>query len=130
VLTDQVIADHSLRAVEGGFQFDVRLPWYRALPVACVEGLDVVIDGDAVPAEALEIELNGEAYALADLPPRHEDWWCVADAAPVTVPLTGGLGAGEHTLEATIHVRIPYIIESGVPLVMREHCVKTMEVAS
>jgi hypothetical protein len=128
MLTDQVIADGSLRAVDGGFQFDVRLPWYRALPVACVEGLDVVIDGTEIPSETLRIEVNGEMYALADLPPRHEDWWYVADAAPVTVP--HALDGGEHQLEATIHVRIPYIIESGVPLVMREHCVKTMEVVS
>jgi hypothetical protein len=128
VLNDQVIADGSLRAVEGGFQFDVRLPWYRALPVACVEGLDVVIDGEAIQSEALRIELNGETFALADLPPRHDEQWYVADAAPVTVP--HALEAGEHRLEATIHVRIPYIIESGVPLVMREHCVKTMEAAA
>jgi Domain of unknown function (DUF6379) len=124
VLYDQVIADGSLRAVEGGFAFDVRLPWYRALPVACVEGLDVTIDGRQIPSEDLRIEFNGETYALADLPPLHEDWWYVADAAPVTAPLAGELGGGEHELDVTIAVRIPYIIESGVPLVMRERCVK------
>lgn len=125
MLTDQVIADGSLRAVEGGFAFDVRLPWYRALPVACVEGLDVTIDGQTIPSDELRIELNGEQLALAELPPRHEEWWYVADAAPVTAPLAGGLSDGEHELDVTIHVRIPYIIESGVPLVMRERCVKT-----
>jgi hypothetical protein len=124
VLNDQVIADGSLRAADGGFAFDVRLPWYRALPVACLEGLDVAIDGERIPSDQLRIELNGHTYALAELPPLHEDWWYVADAAPVTAPLPEGLGEGEHELDVTIHVRIPYIIESGVPLVMREHCVK------
>jgi Domain of unknown function (DUF6379) len=125
VLTDQVIADGSLRAVDGGFAFDVRLPWYRALPVACVEGLEVAIDAKEIPSDELRIEFNGRMYALADLPPLHEDWWYVADAAAVTAPLPEGLADGEHELDVTIHVRIPYIIESGVPLVMREHCVKT-----
>jgi uncharacterized protein DUF6379 len=124
VLSDQVIADRSLRVTEGGFAFGVRLPWYRALPVACVEGLEVAIDGKTIPSEELKIELNGQTYALADLPPLHEEWWYVTDAAPVTAPLPEGLGDGEHELDVTIHVRIPYIIESGVPLVMREHCVK------
>jgi hypothetical protein len=125
VLSDQVIADDSLRAVDGGFAFYVRLPWYRALPLACVEGLEVTIDGTRIPSEELRIELNGRTYALAELPPLHEDWWYVADAAAVTAPLPDGLADGEHELDVTIHVRIPYIIESGVPLVMREHCVKT-----
>jgi hypothetical protein len=125
VLVDQVIADGSLRAVDEGFALDVRLPWYRALPLACVEGLDVTIDGQQVPSEALRIEFNGQTYALADLPPLHEDWWYVADPAPVIAPLPGGLAEGEHELDVTIHVRIPYIIESDVPLVMSEHCVKS-----
>jgi Domain of unknown function (DUF6379) len=125
VLVEQVIADGSLRTVDGGFAFDVRLPWYRALPLACVEGLDVALDGHTVPSEELRIEFNGRAYALGELPPLHEDWWYVADAAPVTAPLPEPLGPGDHQLDVTIHVRIPYIIESGVPLVMREHCVKT-----
>jgi hypothetical protein len=125
VLYDQVIADGSLRANPGGFQFDVRLPWYRALPVACLEGLDVTIDGTSIPREELRIEINGRTRALADLPPLHDEQWYVADAAPVTAPLPDGLGDGEHELDVTIAVRIPYIIESGVPLVMRERCVKT-----
>jgi hypothetical protein len=127
VLVEQVIADGSLRAAEGGFAFDVRLPWYRALPLACVEGLEVALDGEKVPSEELRIEFNGQTYALADLPPLHDEWWYVADAAPVTAPLAKGLGEGEHELDVTIHVRIPYIIEAGVPLVMREHCVKTQQ---
>jgi len=124
VLNEQVIADGSLRAARGGFAFDVRLPWYRALPIACVEGLDVAIDGKTIASEELRIEFNGQTYALVDLPPLHEQWWYVADAAPVTAPMPEGLSEGEHELDVTIHVRIPYIIESGVPLVMREHCVK------
>jgi uncharacterized protein DUF6379 len=127
VLAEQVIADGSLRAADRGFAFDVRLPWYRALPLACVEGLDVAIDGRQIPSEDLKLEFNGQTYALADLPPLHEEWWYVADAAPVTAPLPEGLDDGEHELDVTIHVRIPYIIESGVPLVMREHCVKTQK---
>jgi hypothetical protein len=130
VLNDQVIADGSLRAAPDGFAFDVRLPWYRALPISCVEGLEVALDGRKVATEDLTLEFNGTSYKLADLPPLHDDWWYVADGAPVTAPLPESLGAGEHELDVTIHVRIPYIIESGVPLVMSEHCVKSQEVAA
>lgn len=120
-----MVVDDSLRTVPGGVAFDIRIPWYRSLPYSCVEGLDIAIDGAKIDSAELQIELGGERYKLSDLPPLHERWWYVADAAPVTVPLPEEPATGEHELDVTLHMRIPYIIESEVPLVMRERCVKT-----
>jgi hypothetical protein len=125
MLTDQVIRDGSLRGDDDGFTFDLRMPWYRALPLACVEGLELRIDGEEVPREELRLTLDGTTYALADLPPLHDEWWYVADPAEVRAPRPGGLAPGSHELDVTIALRIPYIVESGNPLVMRERCVKT-----
>jgi len=125
VLTDQVIADDSLRPDDDGFTFGLRMPWYRALPLSSLEGLDVRIDGEAVPSDELRLKLGGRTYVLSDLPPLYDEWWYVADAAEVRAPKGGGLRAGDHELDVTIALRIPYIVESGHPLVMRERCVKT-----
>jgi hypothetical protein len=125
VLTEQVIADDSLRGDGEGFVFDLRIPWYRALPLSSLEDLEVRIDGEALPSEQLQLSLGGRTYALADLPPLYDEWWYVADAAEVRAPKPGGLRAGDHELDVTIALRIPYIVESGHPLVMRERCVKT-----
>jgi hypothetical protein len=124
MLTDQVIGDGSLRADGDGFAFDLRMPWYRALPLSCLEGLEVKIDDEVVPSGELRLSLAGTSYALSDLPPLHEEWWYVADAAEVRAPRPRGLPAGEHELDVTGALRIPYIVESGHPLVMRERCVK------
>jgi hypothetical protein len=126
MLTEQVIGDSSLRAREDGFSFDLRMPWYRALPLSSLEGLEVRIDGEPVESEDLRLALGGRTYPLADLPPLHDEWWYVADPADVRVPMPGGLSAGEHVLDVTVALRIPYIVESGHPLVMRERCVKTL----
>jgi hypothetical protein len=126
VLTEQVIADGSLRSEADGFTFDLRMPWYRALPLSSLEGLDVTIDGQSVPSQELRVTYGGTTYALSDLPPLYDEWWYVADPAEVRAPKAGGLPAGEHELDVTIAVRIPYIVESGHPLVMRERCVKTL----
>ena len=126
MLTEQVIADGSLRAEDDGFSFDLRMPWYRALPLSCLEGLEVRIDGEPMRSEELRLSLDGRTYALADLPPLHDTWWYVADPADVRVPKPEGLPPGEHELDVTIALRIPYIVESGHPLVMRERCVKTL----
>jgi Domain of unknown function (DUF6379) len=125
MLTDQVIRDGSLSADDDGFAFDLRMPWYRALPLASVEGLEVRIDGEAVPGDELRLSLGGTSYSLADLPPLFDEWWYVADPVRVRAPRAGGLTAGAHELDVTIALRIPYIVESGHPLVMRERCVKT-----
>ena len=125
MLTEQVIRDGSLASRDDGFDFDLRMPWYRALPLSSLEGLEVRIDGEDVASEDLRLTLGDETYALADLPPLYDDWWYVADPATVWAPKSGGLEAGEHELDVTIALRIPYIVESGHPLVMRERCVKT-----
>jgi hypothetical protein len=54
----------------------------------------------------------------------------VTDPARVEVARDGGLAPGEHELDVTLALRIPYIVEAGRRLVMRERCVKTQEVAS
>ncbi len=126
MLTDQVIRDGSLQATATGFRFDLRLPWYRALPLSCVEGLEVTLDGAAAPPEDLSIEVDGQTFALSDLPPLHDRAWYVTDAAHVTAARSKPAFNEQHELDVTIHVRIPYIVESGVPLVMRERCVKSM----
>ena len=125
MLSDKVIADGSLRADDQGFRFGLRMPWYRALPLSSLEGLEVRIDGDAVSSDELRLTLEGTTYALADLPPLHDRWWFVADPIDVRAPRSAGLLTGEHELDVTIALRIPYIVESGHPLVMRERCVKT-----
>lgn len=125
MLTEQVIEDGSLEAAGGAFSFRLRMPWYRALSLSSLEGLEVALDGVAVPSEELRLTLEGTTYALADLPPLHDRWWYVADAAEVRAPWSAGLADGAHELDVTIALRIPYIVESGHPLVMRERCVKT-----
>ena len=89
MLTEQVIGDGSLRAREDGFSFDLRMPWYRALPLSSLEGLEVRIDGEQVKSKDLRLALGGATYALSDLPPLHDEWWYVADPADVRVPMPG-----------------------------------------
>jgi hypothetical protein len=127
VLTDRVLEEGSLREDDESISFDLRIPWYRSLPLSCVEGLDVTIDGSATAAADVRIDFNGTTYALDELPPLFEDWWQVTDAARVTVPRAEGVdAAGSHEVDVTLALRIPYIVEEGRRLVMHERCVKTL----
>lgn len=126
MLADQVVVDESLHVLEGGVRFAIRMPWYRALPLSCLEGLEVRLDGDVVEPHELALALAGRTYRLADLPPLHEEWWYVTDPLEVTVPRVLESANGEHELDVTVALRIPYIVEAGNPLVMRERCVKRL----
>lgn len=127
MLADQVIEPGSLRAVPNGASFGLRMPWYRSLPLSCLEGLEVGIDGERVNPDDLRLSLEGRTYALADLRPLHDEWWHVAD--PIVVHLPRDLDPGAHELDVTVALRIPYIVESGHPLVMRERCLRTETVS-
>ena len=126
MLTDRVIGDGSLRSDAAGFSFDLRIPWYRSLPLSCVEGVEVAVDGESIDDDDLRVVFNDRTYAVGELPPLYEAWWQVTDAARVSIARSGGLGPGPHELDVTLSVRIPYIIEAGRRLVMRERCVKTL----
>ncbi len=126
MLTEQVIADGSLESAPEGFRFGLRLPWYRALPLACVEGLEVTLDGESAAPADLTFEIDGDRFALDDLREHHDRAWYVTDAASITVRRPDIPARADHELDVTIAVRIPYIVESDVPLVMRERCVKTL----
>jgi hypothetical protein len=130
MLTERVIEDGSLRSDASGYSFDLRIPWYRSLPLSCVEGLEVSLDGDAAAAADIAITFDDRTYSLDELPPLFDEWWQVTDAARVEVPRAGELAAGPHELDVTLSLRIPYIVEAGGRrLVMRERCVKTLTTA-
>ena len=98
MLTEQVIADGSLRARGDAFTFGLRMPWYRALPLSSLEGLDVRIDDDAIASDELRISLGGTSMRWPSCR-RCTTMWYVADAAEVRAPKTGGLAPGPHVLE-------------------------------
>ena len=126
MLTDRVLEEGSLEEDDESISFDLRIPWYRSLPLSCVEGLDVRVDGDAAAAESIRIAFNGTTYRLDELGPLYDEWWQVTDPARVTVPRGGILATGSHEVDVTLALRIPYIVEEGRRLVMHERCVKTL----
>jgi hypothetical protein len=124
---ERVIADDSLRTEPGAVSVELRLPWYRALPLSSVNAVDVTLDGSPVDPAVLELSVDQVPYLLAELPARHDKWWYVTDGARLRIP---GVGAGSHTLTVSISLLIPYLPVEGAPLEIVERCTKTLEVAA
>jgi hypothetical protein len=109
LFTEQLIVDASLRAIPQGLEFDVRLPWYRSLPLSTVEIAELRIDGKAMLAEAISLQVNGRRHGAAELADQVADWWYVLDPGRVRV-IAPDLRLGPVTeVELAINLYPPYI---------------------
>jgi Domain of unknown function (DUF6379) len=124
MLSDRVISEGSLRGEDAGWSFEIRMPWYRALPLSCFVELTCAVDGRQIDPASVTVETNGTQRRMEDLPPLHDEWWFVADASRVHVDEPAALAPGDHELDVTVAFRIPYIVMDGNAVVMRERCVK------
>jgi hypothetical protein len=115
-MTDGTLRPDALSARSGRLSVAVHLPWYRSLPVSCLEALDVRVDG--APVGVLAVSVGGFAGAVADAA-YSEAWWDLRDAADVALDAPGSPGDA-RTVEVDVAVRIPYMQQApGVPLVQR-----------
>ncbi len=106
----KLIYENSLTASPEGYAFEVRLNWYRSLPLSSVEVLSLALDGQTVPLEQVRFAINGHEYGLAELPERYEEFWFVQDSAVLKVLQPDKVKAGEtHQLDAEMSLRYPYI---------------------
>jgi hypothetical protein len=108
---NSVINEQSLSPSPDHLLLDIRIPWYRSLPLSCVARLDVAIDGISLPLDDAEIDVNGLRHRLDELPDRVDEVWFIQDNARVRVPYPGGVPAGAvKDVEVRLDMRIPYII--------------------
>lgn len=109
---DQVVAGLS-RAPVGSANPDavrvqVRLPWYRSLPLACVERLDLALDGVPIPAAEVTIVMNGARYPLADIAELREVWWFVLDVLDLEIAPSRDIQPGDHLVDVALGLLLPY----------------------
>ena len=101
--------EHGLRATARGTEIDVRLPWYRSLPVSVVEVVAVSVDGKTVAAADTRFEINGKSFALDELPAQYHEFWFVLDSAVVRLPNLQLQPGSEHEVEVQLNVYPPYV---------------------
>jgi len=96
---------------------DVRLNWYRSLPLSCVERLEVTLDGQPAVPDVLEVA--GRSHSVIDLPAEDDTWWCVWDTARLTATLAKVPAPGSHRVQFVIGTRVPnLVLEPNRPLVV------------
>ena len=116
-LAASMLADDALRAVDGGFELDVQLNWYRSLPLSSVQTVELTLNGETIPREEIAFALNGNEHSLDALAELWDETWFVLDPATLRVrrPLVQAGEAADVSIR--LGSRIPYIFTApGRPL--------------
>ena len=109
VMTSKVIGEGGIAVTPTGFRIDIRLPWYRSLPVSTVEIDSVAIDGVPVGRDNVTFELEDREIALSAMPDEVETVWYVLDSAYLNVKSDRLDPGAAHVFSVTMSLYPPYI---------------------
>jgi hypothetical protein len=102
-------AEQGLRATPRGAEIDIRLPWYRSLPISVVEVGGLKVDDRDVPASDIRFEVNGKSFDLHDLPAHADEFWFVLDSAVLRLPDARLQPGTDHDVELQLNLYPPYV---------------------
>lgn len=92
-----------------GYSFRVQLGYYRGHYLSDIDLLEVWLDGEQAPQEAVTFELNGKELPVYKLRYAVTEFWSQVNQATIHVIRPGGVAPGEHELELKLMLRIPYM---------------------
>ncbi len=82
-----------------GFQFKVRLPYYRGIYLSQIRPGTLFVDGERIDKEQITWVINGEEYTNEEMRTNFQVHWAVTKPAVLKVKKTGGLAQGYHDLK-------------------------------
>ena len=109
-----VIVSDSLRQYEvngkrQGYQFDIRLAYYRGHFLSVIDEFAVTVDGAKVEEENIKFCLHGKEFSPVEFEQCYTEFWQVKEPATIRVFRPGGLPEGEHEIKVTLFFRSPYM---------------------
>lgn len=107
--SDHLITAADSRITPAGLVLDLRLPWYRSLPLSVVMPTQLLVDGQPLSLDGATLACEGRHHTLAELPEQVGCVWFVQDSALLHVPTPGPLAAGSHHVLLTLNLYPPYI---------------------
>ena len=95
-----VVVDDSLKNIKAngknvGYQFDIRLSYYRGHFLSVIDEFGVKVDGQEVPAEAIKFCINGKEFSPIEFDKCYTEFWQVIEPATIKVFSPGGLSEGD-----------------------------------
>lgn len=113
-LNEEIIKRNSIRdlyinGAKNGFSFDVQLSYYRGHYLSDIDILEVYLDGEKMPQEAVTFELNGKEMPIYKLKDAVTEFWSQVALAKIRVIKKGGVPDGVHRIKLELMLRVPYM---------------------
>lgn len=108
VLPNEDFKNIYLNDKKTGFNLAVRLNYYRGQHVSCIERLEVKVDGQIIPQHLILFCINGKKFPIDQLKDLYAEFWALRTVVNLEI-YNGGLAEGEHDIELTLEMRIPYM---------------------
>ncbi|WP_099221670.1 C-glycoside deglycosidase beta subunit domain-containing protein [Listeria costaricensis] len=96
-----------------GYEFDIRLSYYRGLFLSCVDSFSLVVDGEVISNDRITLGLNHKEFFVDQLGDLNAEFWELLAPAKIKVMKQGGLAEGEHHIKLELFLRVPYLPVPG-----------------
>ncbi len=94
-----------------GYCVNLRINYYRGLPLSCVDSIDLWVDGEHVAPEDMTIQCNGKEYPYLHLlsdDMETDTYWLFGDYLRVIIAKEGGIPVGSHEVKLRLGTRRSY----------------------
>lgn len=91
-----------------GYTFQIDNLSYRGIWVSTIEDIELTVDGEKVPKNAMLFCIHGMKIPIDDLGGHSEVFWGAKDDGILSVNKVGGLKAGDHKFEIVIKKRADF----------------------
>ena len=103
-----------------GYTLDLTVTRYRSLPLSCVNEFELKVDGEVVDPINMTFCINRKRFMIAQLKDLWAEYWNLNEKAQLVVLKNGGLEPGEHKVELTLIMRVPYVYANDTFDIRRE----------
>ena len=94
-----------------GYMVNIKINYYRGLPLSCVDEISLVVDGEKVDPSIMRVEHRGREYPYLDI--LKDDfptdfYWVFGEPLCVKIMKPGGIEQGIHKVQLTLGTRRSY----------------------
>lgn len=109
VLRDGTLKNFYVNGEKMGYQFDIRLSYYRGHFLSVIDELALKVDGKEVKEEDIIFCLHGKEFGVNQLKGATSEFWGITEPAMIQVFRKDGLEMGNHEVDFHMIFRSPYM---------------------
>lgn len=109
VITEGTLKNTYIGEKKVGYQFDIRLGYYRGHYLSTIDEFEVTVDNQKIPHQDLRFCINNKEFSPNQLKECFTEFWQLTTPAVIKVIKKDGLDEHEHHIKVDLMLRIPYM---------------------